>query len=494
MPMSGYAISGLLLGVASGIALAAWERLRRRRQLQAFASALTAVASGDLRVDFGVHESGPYASLAKPCAAVVQQLREALSCVDVVRTRLGVRWHDVNDVAWQMLETSEVSAAQALGVVSSAEQVSSSIHSIASATEQLGATIRDVAVHASEASSVAMKGAEQVVAADATVTQLEEASRRIEKVVELITQIASQTHLLSLNATIEAARAGEAGRGFAIVAGEVKDLAMQTATATGNVSESVHAIQSGATRAAAAMSSVTETISLVSSNQVAIATAVEQQNAATTEIGRSSAVAAEGSSGLVAHVNGLLRTMRTTAYAGAHGRTLAADLAILESMLSASVDRYDFQRVHIDNPDDVATVAVATTANGVTTVPHNVIGSGINQWEYTEFWRHSTENVESDGTNAYSSMPGDVATLRFRGSKVRLFGFVETNHGIGTVSIDGGPAIPFDLFGGSRARTVLFDSGHLPPGEHTLSVVVTGEKNPQSRYIWISLEKAEIVG
>lgn len=491
--MNGYAISGFLLGVAVCAVFVGWQEWHRRRRLQTLAAVLDAVAAGDLDVDFG-NSSGAYACVAKPCAAVVQQLREALSCVDAVRARLGARWHDVNDVAWQMLETSEVSAAQALGVVSSAEQVSSSIHAIASATEELGATIRDVAVHASEASSVAMKGAEQVVAADATVAQLEEASRRIEKVVDLITQIASQTHLLSLNATIEAARAGEAGRGFAIVAGEVKDLALQTATATGNVSESVHAIQGGASRAAAAMSSVTETISLVSSNQVAIATAVEQQNAATTEIGRSSAIAAEGSSGLVAHVNGLLRTMRTTAYAGAHGRTLAADLAMLESMLGTSIDRYTFQRVQIETSDDVVATAVATTANGVTTVPHNAMGNGINQWEYTEYWRHSTENVESDGSNAYSSMPGDVATLRFRGSQVRLFGFVETNHGMGTVSVDGAPAVSFDLYGATRARTVLFDSGRLAPGEHTLSVVVTGEKNLQSRYIWISLEKAEILG
>jgi len=54
--------------------------------------------------------------------------------------------------------------------------------------------------------------------------------------------------------------------------------------------------------------------------------------------------------------------------------------------------------------------------------------------------------------------------------------------------------VSFDLFGGSRARTVLFDSGHLPAGDHTVTVEVTGEENSQSRYIWISLEKAEIGG
>jgi hypothetical protein len=393
-----------------------------------------------------------------------------------------------------MLDTSESTAAQVSTVSSSADQVSHNMHAIASATEELAATIQDVSSHASQASAVAITAAEQVADAEATVNELDEASRRVEKVVDLITSIAGQTQMLSLNATIEAARAGEAGRGFAIVAGEVKQLAVQTATATDNVSESVRAIQDGADMTSAAMSRVTQTISRVSDNQAAIAAAVEQQNATTKEIGRSSAMAAQGSALLADNVGGLLRSIRTAAYAGAQGRTVAGELADLETSLATLLSGYRFDRVTKPAADVDRTDEGVTVSGGVTTVPHNVLGGNVNSWHFTDFWRHSKKkNVESEGTNAYCSMPEEIATLRFRGSKVRLYGFAEANHGMAAVSIDGSEETLVDLYGGSRSQVNFYSSPTLARGEHTLSLRVTGEKNANSRYIWISLEKAEIV-
>ncbi len=78
---------------------------------------------------------------------------------------------------------------------------------------------------------------------DDIVQALSESAERIGKVVELISTIASQTNLLALNATIEAARAGEAGRGFAVVASEVKNLAQQTARATGEIGGQIAQVQ-----------------------------------------------------------------------------------------------------------------------------------------------------------------------------------------------------------------------------------------------------------
>jgi methyl-accepting chemotaxis protein len=480
----------IVVVLAAACAASAWLNLRQRQTLAEIATVMGRLAEGDLTVAL---PTGSGAAL-EPLGRVVGQLRAALTEIETVKENLAAGWREVNDVAWQMLDTSESTAAQVSTVSSSADQVSHNMHAIASATEELAATIQDVSSHASQASAVAITAAEQVADAEATVNELDEASRRVEKVVDLITSIAGQTQMLSLNATIEAARAGEAGRGFAIVAGEVKQLAVQTATATDNVSESVRAIQDGADMTSAAMSRVTQTISRVSDNQAAIAAAVEQQNATTKEIGRSSAMAAQGSALLADNVGGLLRSIRTAAYAGAQGRTVAGELADLETSLATLLSGYRFDRVTKPAADlDVADEGV-TVSGGVTTVPHNVLGSNVNSWHFTDFWRHSKKkNVESEGTNAYCSMPEEIATLRFRGSKVRLYGFAEANHGMAAVSIDGSEETLVDLYGGSRSQVNFYSSPTLARGEHTLSLRVTGEKNANSRYIWISLEKAEIV-
>ena len=262
------------------------------------------------------------------------------------------------------------------------------MHRIAAATEELAATIREVASHASLASSVATDVTVQVVAANGTVGQLQSASREIQKIVDLISSIASQTHLLALNATIEAARAGEAGLGFTVVAGEVKALAAQTSTATTNVTRSVGSIQTGSAAAAEVMSAVTDTISRVSDNQSAIAAAVEQQTATTHEIGRNTALAAQGSASLAGNVQDLVAAVRATAYAGAQARTVAGELAALESSLDAVVGRYTF--VPVERAAAAAeAVSVPTTADGVVTIQNDVFGTGLYELSYGEHWRHS---------------------------------------------------------------------------------------------------------
>ena len=99
----------------------------------------------------------------------------------------------------------------------------------------------------------------------------------IESIVTLIRQIASQTNLLALNATIEAARAGEAGRGFSVVAQEVKALAAQTAQATDEIARQINSVQSAARQSATANESVKSTVDKVRTSAEAIKEAMEKQ-------------------------------------------------------------------------------------------------------------------------------------------------------------------------------------------------------------------------
>jgi methyl-accepting chemotaxis protein len=452
---------------------------------------LQAIAEGDLTITPDGGNSAAGQAIAGAVTRLVEDLRVVLTDVSEGKASLASGWREVNEVAWAMLETSETTAGRASTAAATANEVSDSMHRIAAATEELAATIREVSTHASLASSVANDVSHQVVAANSTVGQLESASREIQKVVDLISSIASQTHLLALNATIEAARAGDAGLGFTVVAGEVKALAAQTSTATTNVTRSVQSIQIGSQAAADVMGAVTDTISRVSDNQSAIAAAVEQQTATTHEIGRNTALAAQGSSSLAGNVEDLVAAVRATAYAGAQARTVAGELAALESSLDSVISRYQFVPVERETEAEGA-AAVATTENGIVTIENDVFGTGLYELSYGEHWRHSKRNIESGGSNSYCGIPGDVATLRFRGRRLAFYGILEANHGMGAVAIDGGAETLVDEYATSRQSRKLWESPLLDDGEHTFTLRVTGQLNPSSRYIWTTIDRFEV--
>ena len=156
--------------------------------------------------------------------------------------------------------------------------------SVAAATEELSSSISEIGRQASLSASISETATSQMQEASQRVDRLSDAAQRIGSVLQLISQIAGQTNLLALNATIEAARAGEAGRGFAIVASEVKALAHQTARATSEISEHIAAIQAETGLTASAILSVSDIIERARESTVTIASAVEQQGAATTDI------------------------------------------------------------------------------------------------------------------------------------------------------------------------------------------------------------------
>jgi len=466
-----------------------------RREVAKVTNVLGRAAGGDLTVD--IEQGRPATTeLARSAASLLGLLRETVGLLTRGSAELFSGARELRDVSDTMSSTAEVTATRASAVSVAASQVAASAERVAAATEEFDATTRDVAIHAAEASTVARDASHQADLTNTTVTELGDASQRVDRIVDLIGNIARQTHLLALNATLEAARAGEAGRGFAVVAGEVKQLAEQTAAATESVSATVRTMQNGASDAVHAISAITGTIGRVSETQESIAAAVEQQTMSTNEIGRGAAEAAQGAAEIAENIAALAEAARTTAYAGAHSRTTAAEFAALADSFRAVTDRYQLDAHMVDTSavaagSVVASVAVVT--GGTTVVANTVRGDGLHEFEYRGEWRHSSGNMETNGTNSYSCSPGDVAVLRFRGSKASFFGVMDSNHGLVGLSVDGAQETVVDEYAPSRTANVpLWASQALTPGDHTLTIRVVGERNPMSRYIWAAIERVEI--
>ncbi|MBI4807004.1 MAG: heme NO-binding domain-containing protein [Desulfovibrio sp.] len=236
---------------------------------------------------------------------------------------------EVNGLAQRVASASEELSATADEQARGAMQQKSQSETVATAMEEMTSTVMEVAKNAStssEAATVANQaaatGAQQVhdaveginLVANSTrklgqvLSTLDGQAAEIGRIISVINDIADQTNLLALNAAIEAARAGEAGRGFAVVADEVRKLAEKTMTATKEVENSILQIQDGSRQCVASMQEteqyvesstvstaktgealeeITNRIQDMTSQVMQIATAAEEQSAAAEEINRS---------------------------------------------------------------------------------------------------------------------------------------------------------------------------------------------------------------
>ncbi len=221
--------------------------------------------------------------------------------------------HDLAAAAAQLKATSAEmtrnasrSGERSSAVARAMQETSANVQTVATATAELSSSSGEISTQVVRASGVAADTSSQVQRTSGAMDELDETARTIGTIVGMIQEIAEQTNLLALNATIEAARAGEAGKGFAVVASEVKSLATQTAKATDEISALISTIQQRTGGAVEAIRAITGRVDELEQITGAVAAAIEEQNAATQEISRTIeglASAAEEVNGNVAHVS-----------------------------------------------------------------------------------------------------------------------------------------------------------------------------------------------
>ncbi len=220
------------------------------------------------------------------------------------------------------------------------EEANANIQTVASATTELSSSINEISSQMAQASTVTRAAVGEVETTNTRVGALNEAAESIGQVIQIIDEIAEQTNLLALNATIEAARAGEAGKGFAVVASEVKSLATQTSKATEEISQKIAEIQSETSAAADAVLGIGNTINKIDELTAVVASAVEEQGAATNEIAQNIEQAASGTQTVAQVVETVSSAAGETGQLAESQQTVVAELSDRNRKLKSEIDQF----------------------------------------------------------------------------------------------------------------------------------------------------------
>jgi methyl-accepting chemotaxis protein len=248
--------------------------------------------------------------------------------------------NDLELAAATLSRTAETTQSLSSTVAASSEEASANVKSVASAAEEFSGSVAEIGRQVLESRRIAAEAVKQAETTNARMTELSQSATRIGDVVKLITSVADQTNLLALNATIEAARAGSAGKGFAVVAQEVKALAAQTSKATDEISAQIAAMQMATEGSVAAIKEIGDTINRIAEIATTIASAVEEQDAATQEISRNVQQAAVGTTQVASHITDVSFSANETGSASSRVLLSAQSLSKESNHLKQEVKRF----------------------------------------------------------------------------------------------------------------------------------------------------------
>lgn len=306
------AITLLLLLSAVVITLAAVITMQVTRPLKRLTLDFEAVTQGNLEQAIQASRSDEIGRLAKSFLLMRDSIREKMKELHNLNAKLdqevAARTAEVNAlqnllnkvrntaehlestsktmtaISTQMATGADQLSKQVQVVSSSSQEISHNVHNVSAATEEVAVNIREISRNIQEVTAIIEEAVNTANASHTTIASLETRSQEIGQIIQVITAITQQTNLLALNAAIEAARAGETGKGFSVVANEVKELARETAASAEDITRKIEAIQDSSQEASAAMLQVADMTKRVSELANYTATAISQQSIAANDI------------------------------------------------------------------------------------------------------------------------------------------------------------------------------------------------------------------
>lgn len=217
---------------------------------------------------------------------------------------------------------------------------SNHVDAVSFAASELYSAVNEISSQVHKSNSLIKDSVEKVSAADIYANKLDDSSRRIREVIQLISDIADQTNLLALNATIEAARAGESGKGFAVVANEVKNLANQTNNSVEEVTLVIDQMSQVSSDIVTLLQEIKNSVDYISEVSVSIASAVEEQTASTNGIARSSEQASENVKGVTENLQNVKHYTEDAKESSEKMLAAARSLSEQSDILSQSVSAF----------------------------------------------------------------------------------------------------------------------------------------------------------